>query len=169
MRTSLLLAATLLTTAAFADLTLVRDGAARATIITLGDTPEVAEAGEALQRTLFKMSGARVRVLMGFPRSRTNEIIVFVPADRLDAAYAPDAAKPLAAKIRDDGFALYCDGTRALYIIARKPTAFVFGAHEVLQRLGCRWFFPGELGEEIPAQKTVSLPAMSEVQNPDMV
>ncbi|MBU0608148.1 MAG: DUF4838 domain-containing protein, partial [Armatimonadetes bacterium] len=169
MRTSLLLAATLLTTAAVADLTLVRDGATRGTIITLGDTPEVAEAGEALQSALFKMSGARVRVLMGFPRSRTNEIIVFVPADQLDSAYAPDAAKPLAAKIRDDGFALHCDDTRALYIIAKKPAAFVFGAYEVLQRLGCRWFFPGELGEEIPARPTVTLPATSEVQNPDMV
>jgi hypothetical protein len=56
MRTTLLLIAALLTTAAWADLTLVRGGATRATIIALGETPEVAEAAEALQATLRQMS-----------------------------------------------------------------------------------------------------------------
>jgi len=170
MRTPLLLLATLLAaTLASADLVLVRDGATRAAIIARGEAPEVGEAGAALQTTLRQMSGAELRLFGEFPRARTEQVIVLVTTPDLGSAYAPAPAAALAAKIRDDGFALYCDGKNALYIIATKPSALVFGAYEVLERLGCRWFFPGELGEEIPSQATIALPALSEVQNPDMI
>jgi len=169
MRTTLLLIATLLTTAAFADLTLVRDGRPEAVILAPGDAPEVAAAAEALQSTLAQMSGAQLRLHSGLPRSRTERVIVVALAPALGSVYASPEARALAAEIKHDGFALYCDGQENLVITAHEPAALIFGAYEVLQRLGCRWFFPGELGEEIPEQKTVALPAMSEVQNPDMV
>jgi hypothetical protein len=169
MRTGLLLAAALAASTALADLTLVRDGASQAVIVAFGEAPEVAEAGAALQATLRQMSGAELRLTQEFPRNRTPQTVVLVTTADLGRAYTPTPAQALAVKVKDDGFALYCDGRDVLYIMATKPTGLVFGAYEVLQRLGCRWFFPGELGEEVPSRATVTLPALSEVQNPDMV
>lgn len=153
-------------TLAHADLALVREGKPLATITVLGETPEALEAGQALQATLKQMSGAELPLATTSPAGAR---IVVVPAAGLAAAKAPAPAQALAARIKADGFALYSDGQSALYITAQKPTALVYGAYAVLQRLGCRWFFPGELGEEIPARATVAFPALSEVQNPDML
>ena len=33
-----------------------------------------------------------------------------------------------------------------------------YAVYDVLDRLGCRWYIPGEMGEEIPSLKTIALP-----------
>jgi len=35
-----------------------------------------------------------------------------------------------------------------------------YGVYEMLDRLGCRWYLPGELGEVIPSRRSLSLPTM---------
>src|SRR5690606_20685083 len=42
----------------------------------------------------------------------------------------------------------------------------LFGAYELLEQLGVRWFMPGELGTVVPRSKTVSLPVQQIVQAP---
>ncbi len=39
--------------------------------------------------------------------------------------------------------------------------------HEFLRSLGVRWFAPGELGEVVPRQTTIALPAVSRTVTPD--
>lgn len=151
-------------TAAAADLTLVQDGKATASLQVVGEAPEALAAAQALQATLKQMSGAEVPLLTTGPG--TGPVVLLALAGELAAAPAP--ARDLAKQIKYDGFALYCDGRSQLVITAAKPAGLAYGAYEVLQRLGCRWFFPGELGEEIPSRATVTCPAVSEVQNPDM-
>lgn len=46
------------------------------------------------------------------------------------------------------------------------PTATLFAAYDLLHRLGCRWFMPGEIGEVVPRLGTVQLPVMSEIEVP---
>jgi hypothetical protein len=44
----------------------------------------------------------------------------------------------------------------------------LFATVEVLQRLGCRWYFPGEFGEITPTSRNVSLPLLNETIKPSM-
>lgn len=46
------------------------------------------------------------------------------------------------------------------------PTATLYAAYDLLGRLGCRWFMPGEIGEVVPVIGTVQLPAIAEVELP---
>lgn len=170
MRTTLILAGALLTlTTASADLSLAREGKPEATIVVVGEAPEALEAGQALQSFLGQMSGGAFALANEIPKAPSGGLVVVASVADVAAVGAVREVTALAAQVRDDGFALFCDGKSRLIIAARKPTALVFGAYEVLQRLGCRWFFPGELGEEIPSRPTISFPALSEVQNPDMI
>ncbi|MEN6401562.1 MAG: DUF4838 domain-containing protein [Armatimonadia bacterium] len=172
-----LLAALLITVltagVAAADLAVVQDGQARAQIVIASAAPEAVEAAEALQKYFRAMSGAELRLApteqqpAQFKRPAGPAVIVAAP-EYLNALKLP-AATALLAKIRDDGFMIWSDGSQTAVISAKKPTALVFAAYELLQKLGCRWFFPGELGEELPQLKTIRLSSLAEVQNPSMV
>lgn len=41
------------------------------------------------------------------------------------------------------------------------------GVYEFLRSLGVRWYFPGEFGECMPAQKMIALPKLDKTVNPD--
>lgn len=41
-----------------------------------------------------------------------------------------------------------------------------YAIYELLHRLGCRWFMPGELGEVIPSSPTLTVPVMDEKRAP---
>ena len=64
-----------------------------------------------------------------------------------------------------DGFVLSAQpGVIALAGV--RPEGTVYAAVELLERLGCRWFFPGTLGEVIPQNKTVALDPFKTIQAP---
>jgi len=46
------------------------------------------------------------------------------------------------------------------------PTGTLFAAYDLLERLGCRWFMPGEIGEVVPMIGMIQLPATSAVELP---
>ena len=82
------------------------------------------------------------------------------------------------AKLPQDGFVLRTKGN-AVYIVgldANKrpwydhgeyPRATLFGAYEFLERfVGCRFYFPGELGEIVPKLKSFEVPETDEVVAP---
>ena len=43
----------------------------------------------------------------------------------------------------------------------------LYGAYHLLETLGCRWYFPGEWGQIIPAKKTLSVPPLDIRSKPD--
>ena len=45
----------------------------------------------------------------------------------------------------------------------------IYGAYEFLERLGCRWYFPGAWGEVVPEKKTITFPETDLVSKPDFV
>lgn len=162
-----------------ADLLLVKQGQPVGALVAVGEDPEVKQAAEALQAYIQRMSGARLRLQQvsagpdGQIRYRApavaERVIVLCLPQHLAALQAPAEVKALAAQVRADGFALYSEGRSRLFITAPQPIGVVYGAYEVLERLGCRWYFPGELGEEIPIKADLFLPALAEAQSPDMV
>ncbi len=82
------------------------------------------------------------------------------------------------AKLPQDGFAIRTRGN-AVYIAGLDanqrpwydhgafPRATLFGAYEFLEKfVGCRFYFPGELGEVVPARESFSVPETDLVKAP---
>ncbi len=67
-----------------------------------------------------------------------------------------------------DGFVL--DAKPGKIILAgTTPEGTLFAAYEFLERLGCRWFIPGKLGEVVPRSETLSFPVGRVEQTPSFV
>ncbi len=55
----------------------------------------------------------------------------------------------------------------AVRLAGTTPTATLYAVYDLLERLGCRWLMPGQIGEIVPALGTVRLETMSVVELPD--
>jgi len=44
-----------------------------------------------------------------------------------------------------------------------------YAVYDLLERLGCRWFFPGPFGEVVPVQRTLVVPKLNETQRPSFL
>jgi hypothetical protein len=57
----------------------------------------------------------------------------------------------------------------AIGLMGESDLATSYAIYELLDRLGCRWFMPSDMGEVIPARKTVTLAQMDLASAPDRV
>jgi len=116
-----------------------------------------------LQRYLRKMTG------------RANDFAL--AADAEDApggevillGLAPQAAR---AELGPEGYCIDCariGGRRAIRVLGGGRVGTLYGAYDLLYRLGCRWFAPGEAHEEIPSLKLDRLPDLDVTEKPDFV
>lgn len=64
-----------------------------------------------------------------------------------------------------DGFILDVS-PEAIRIAGGSKFGTAYGVYELLERLGVRWFFPGEWGEVVPQKKELSLPVMRFADKP---
>ncbi len=163
-------------------LTLVRDGEGRAVIIVAEDAPEVTRyaAGE-LQTYIEKMSGATLDIIRVNDEAdagvaqiplTTNLILVGESAFTNKRGLSADSLKP-------DGFRIITK-PRTLIILGKdspvtEPDASpcksckgrlgdagtLYGVYRLLEHLGVRWFFPGEIGEVVPQMTTVAVHDLS--------
>ena len=142
-------------------LTLVRDGVPTATIVvaTEASADEKLAATE-LQDYLRKMSGAQVPIGALPLGSEGGDVLVRVGVFGSVAVHAFAGERPPA-----DGFALETVG-RTLYVVGGDERGTLYGAYELLERLGVRWFMPAELGEDVPETRTVPLPELALRQGP---
>jgi hypothetical protein len=155
-----------------ADLTLVQDGQPAAVIIMAAE-PQAARAGAEIQKYIEKMSGAKLPLVLegeaaGSPISilvghtaAAGKLGVQIPAG-FDPAIRPEA-------FEKEGFVIKTRGNN-LVIGGNSDGPYqgtIYGAYEFLERLGCRWYFPGEWGEVIPEKKTVVFPETDLVSRPD--
>lgn len=68
-----------------------------------------------------------------------------------------------AAKGELDGFDLRVT-PRRITIHGHTPRGALYGAYELLEQLGCRWYGPGQTGETIPSSTTLRLPTSRTTQ-----
>lgn len=79
-----------------------------------------------------------------------------------------NVAKPLEIRVvptLEHKFKLEVDSTR-IRILGSDGEGCLFGAYELLEQLGVRWYFPGEAGRVCPRLKTVILKSQSTAQSP---
>ncbi|HRS06241.1 MAG TPA: DUF4838 domain-containing protein [Candidatus Ratteibacteria bacterium] len=158
-----------------ADLTLVKDGKPNAVIIA-ADEAQAQTAAVEIQKYLEKMSGARlpvlkegetdstqlpVKILIGHTKiAEKNKIVI--PAGFKEVVGDPKV-------FEEEGFIIKTRNNQ-IFIGGNSDGPYrgtIYAGYEFLERLGCRWYFPGEWGEVIPEKKTITFPETDLVSKPD--
>ena len=161
-------------TAANADtLTIVENGEPRAAIVVAANEPQAEKAALEIQKYIEKMSGAKlpihqegeavtafVSILVGHT-SAAKTLGVTIPSG-FNPAIRPEA-------FEEEGFVIKTMGTN-LILGGNSDGPYqgtMYAAYEFLERLGCRWYFPGEWGEVVPKTTTVTFPETDLSTKPD--
>jgi hypothetical protein len=104
-----------------------------------------------LSATLEKISGAKVEVIAGAPSAGDARKPILVGS--LGEAKFGKPAKPFELK---QGFR-YVVTPEAIGLIGESDLATSYAVYELLYRLGCRMYMPGDLGWCVPSSQTVTL------------
>ncbi|NQU09395.1 DUF4838 domain-containing protein [bacterium] len=158
-----------------APLTIVADGRPNAVIIAAAETNAALAAAE-IQRYVEKMSGAKlaivtegqepagparpVRLYVGHTAA-AKKSGVKIPAGH-DPSIRPDA-------FEEEGYVLRTKGNN-IFVGGNSDGPYhgtIYGAYAFLEKLGCRWYFPGDWGEVVPEQQTVTVPPLAVESHPD--
>ncbi len=167
----------------YADVPLVKDGKARATIYvpegTMADPAPLKPgqpkpsyrnewdekairlAAQEINYHLKKMSGAELPIVEVNPN---DKFAVGAPGIYLGLAGSPPEKNTLSK----EGFRLVVAGN-GVYIRGESDRAVLWGTYELLNRLGIDWVMPGEIGEIIPEAKTVEMKNVDFSSAPDFL
>lgn len=139
------------------SVTLVRGGQATYQVV-LPDEPYEMEqrAASEFEHYMAKLAGVPA------PLPRASEASVTVEIGR-----AADNAM-LRERASEDESGYFVEVTPEVVRLAgTTPRATCFAVYDLLERLGCRWFMPGEIGEVVPQIGRVQLETYSVVEVPD--
>lgn len=155
--------------------TLVKDGVPTATLIVEADAPNSLQAAEALQKYVQKMSGATLPLVI-----EGQELPADAPEGRVHvghtaAAKGQNVPQGFDPTVRDDafeeeGYVLRTLNEQTLLIAGNNDGLYrgtVFAAYALLEKLGCRFYFPGDWGEVIPTKSTIEVDKLDIVSRPD--
>lgn len=141
------------------DVTLVKNQVARAAIYI---TPGLAQQKDSLllasvndlAHYLGKMSGAKVDVITGNPSSGSKLLPILIGDLAIGAFGEPGKTSPY-----KQGWRLVVS-EKGIGMMGQSEEATSYAIYELLDRLGCRWYMPSEMGEVIPRLETVRFPLM---------
>jgi len=175
----------LLAGACLADVILVENGAAKATIVVAKealDAPygansgdqktemapnKIAMAAHDLQTYIEKMSGAKLPIVGDDTAPAGNLILVGRSAltKEFDAKI-PTGQTPLR---EEEGYAILTRGNRLLLAGNDAPVyhGTEYATYAFLNSLGVRWYMPGDFGEVVPKKATISVDPKNIVSKPD--
>jgi hypothetical protein len=159
-----------------ADLTLVTDGKPNAVIIA-GDDPHAKLAAGETQKYVEKMSGAKLPIVNEAAADAAGmEVKIFVGHTKAAAANGitvPSGFKEVVGDpkvFEEEGFVIKTKGN-AIFLGGNSDGPYrgtLYAGYEFLERLGCRFYFPGEWGEVVPEKKkTVTFPETDILSKPD--
>lgn len=159
------------------SVTLVREGTARSAIHVpaavmaddkkLGPTAPFAEREAETNRRLLRESVQDLALYLGKMSGAKIEIITAAPQHKNDGrlpiligAFAAEKHGPVPKKAPYRQAFRVVVGPAGVGLYGESDESASYAIYELLHRLGCRWFMPSELGEEIPTRKTVTLPVL---------
>ena len=158
-----------------ADLTLVADGKSNAVIIAAAET-HAGQVAVEIQKYIEKMSGATLPIVTE-PAADTTGLPVTIAVGHTQLAAKHGVTIPAGFKevvgdpkvFEEEGFVIKTKGnTIILGGNSDGPYRGTwYAGYEFLERLGCRWYFPGEWGEVVPDKKTVTFPETDLTTKPD--
>ena len=126
-----------------AALDLVKDGSPRISVESGSTAPEKKAVAE-FKRIIKAVSGAEVG-----NTPAENRLVIGTPETNPRIA-AESSFLGLDKKSGSDVFSLKTKGN-VIYAAGNNPRSAMFAVFELLEQLGCRWFWPGADGEYLPA------------------
>ena len=157
-------------------LTIVEKGKGRAVIVVQTEQPKAMKAGQELQSYIEKMSGARLP-LVKEGEAVPGDAPILLLVGQTQAARKAGVKFPAGydTTIRpnifeEEGYVLKTVGRKGIVIGGNNDGHYkgtLYAAYALLERLGCRWYFPDEWGEVVPEKKTITVPALDVVSRPD--
>lgn len=104
-----------------------------------------------LARVLGVMSGTKIEIRSEDLPAGDARVPILI-GERAEQKFGPPQKKaPYKQGFR------YVVSPHGLGLYGESDLAASYAVYELLDRLGCRWYMPGELGEAIPEAKTISL------------
>ncbi len=170
---AMLIAAALLAPPAF-PLTLVEQGEPRAAVVIGQEAaPCVPVAAEELRRHIEAMSGAELPLVEAAEGDTVTSLaqgrnLILIGSSSLTRELGVDTEA-----LPSDGFVIRslpgclvvcgndADRFSMNYDWVPASAGTLYGAYRVLEGVGVRWFYPGELGTVIPQQETVEIPELN--------
>ena len=156
-----------------AKVTLVRDGKPNA-VIVIAETPtENAKiAGEEFQKYIEKISGAKLAIetpdVIAFKKFPEGSVFVLIGRSKLTEEMKVTIPSGVTKNLQEEGFVILAKGNRL--VLAGNDTEPYYGTryavYDLLNRLGVRWFVPGDFGEVVPRMKTIEFEEMSITEKP---
>jgi len=126
-------------------------------------------AAEELQRVVEKMSGARLPI--AGDEDTVKGTLILVGASRKADALKLGIPSGLTPERKEEGYIIVTK--KDSLVVAGNDTGpyqgTFFAVSELLNRLGVRWFMPGEFGECIPKLRTVDVPDITLRDTPDFI
>jgi hypothetical protein len=158
-----------------ANLTLVADGKPNAVIIVEADAPKAQSAAEALQTYIERMSGASLPLVAEGDVLPADAPPVRVHVGHSSAARGQKVPAGFDTSVREDtfeeeGYVLRTLDANTLLVAGNNDGPYkgtIFAAYALLERLGCRFYFPGDWGEIVPKLTTVVVPELDVLSRPD--
>ena len=159
-----------------APITIVQDGNARAVIMVAAGDEHGGEAAAALQKYIEKISGAKLEIVTEGAAEEGEPLPVHIyvghtAAARENGIEIPSGYDPSVRPdaFEEEGYVLESNGGN-IFIGGNSDGPYlgtIYGAYAFLEKLGCRWYFPGEWGEVIAQQKTVTVGHLDIESRPD--
>ncbi len=141
-----------------AEVVLVEDGHMRcAVVLPKEPTEQEQRAAEDLALYLGKMAGEEVTIHTG---SAPGALIPL----RVGSAAVEPALRKVAQEPEGFVITVSADGVN---LAGTTPAGTSHAVYAFLERLGCRWYMPGEIGEVVPRKPTIALAPMQIVDAPD--
>ena len=109
------------------------------------------ESARDLAHYLGKMSGATVEVVSENPPASDTRVRIFVAGKAAEVFGPVGKTAPYRQAFR------MVVSPKGVGLYGESDLASSYAVFEVLDRLGCRWYMPSELGESIPELKTITL------------
>jgi len=118
------------------------------------DRRRLRESVRDLSRCLEKMSGAKLEVVAGAPEAGDERVPILIGDLAAERFGPPEAHAPLGQGLRA------VVSPQGVGLIGESALGTSYAIYELLDRLGCRWYMPSDLGEVIPEMKTIALEEM---------
>ena len=152
---------------------LVREGAAQAVIVLPQEADDLEKlAAREIAGYVAKISGAKLAIIGPeqeiSPEISTRILLGSAAEKAIPELNVQRALGERGNTLREpEGFVLRVqEGVVALAGLNSQGT--LYAAYDLLERLGCRWFFPGELGEVVSNADTLELKPFESVQTPSL-
>jgi len=142
---------------------LVANGKALATIV-VPENPddEELQAARVIEKYVKQMSGVTLLIKKASQNQQGNLLLVGkvknIPRPIVKKLHLGDSKINFFSSL-NDAFMILSHGTDKLYVIGHRSRGTLFAAYELLQQLGCRFYFGSRVGIVVPERRKLSLKA----------